>query len=84
MHFVTLCIPYVMHLFFMHSVRLPKIFELFSIMNISHSYLQIGAKFLQVYKYFHPYRQEIKQIFKCGPKIMKKVDEYAKNIFKYL
>ena len=50
--------------------------------NISHSYLNVGGSYLQSYKYFHHYKDEIKQIFKCGPSIMSKVNDYARKLFK--
>ena len=50
--------------------------------NISNSYLNVGASYLQSYKYFHHYRAEIKQIFQCGPIIMNKVNDYARKLFK--
>ena len=50
--------------------------------NISNTYLNIGGSYLQSYKYFHHYRDEIKQIFQCGPSIMNKVNDYARKLFK--
>uniref|UniRef100_A0A914CYF2 Fucosyltransferase n=1 Tax=Acrobeloides nanus TaxID=290746 RepID=A0A914CYF2_9BILA len=50
--------------------------------NFQEQYLKTSGDYLQSYKYFHPYRNEIKEILKCSDKVMKNVTKTAKSLFK--
>uniref|UniRef100_A0A914CI43 Alpha-1,2-fucosyltransferase n=1 Tax=Acrobeloides nanus TaxID=290746 RepID=A0A914CI43_9BILA len=53
-----------------------------SLVNITRPYLRIGGNFLQVYKNFHHYRDEIRQLYTCRASLMEKVHLYAKKLIK--
>jgi hypothetical protein len=52
-------------------------------MNITQPYLQVGGWYLQIYKYFHHYKDEIRQLCTFRPSIVNHVHMYAKQFFKY-
>lgn len=54
----------------------------FSILNLTDKYLHINDNFLQSYKYFHPYKNEIRQIFRCEKNLIKKIKKLKKQLFK--
>jgi hypothetical protein len=52
-------------------------------MNITQPYLQVGGNYIQIYKYFHHYKDEIRQLYTFRPSIVNYVHMYAKQFFKY-
>ena len=62
-----------------HSLLTVKKFRL---NNFQEQYLKTSGNYLQSYKYFHPYRNEITEILKCSDKVMKNVTKRAKSLFK--
>uniref|UniRef100_A0AC34QI50 L-Fucosyltransferase n=1 Tax=Panagrolaimus sp. JU765 TaxID=591449 RepID=A0AC34QI50_9BILA len=50
--------------------------------KVEGKYLKITGHYLQSYKYFHKYRNEIRKILECGPIIKQRINNFAKNMFK--
>ncbi|KAE9549709.1 hypothetical protein FO519_007073 [Halicephalobus sp. NKZ332] len=49
---------------------------------IPNKYVKVAGDYLQSYKFFHNFREEIRSIFECGPNIRTPMDAFAKDLFK--
>uniref|UniRef100_A0A7E4ZUT6 TPR_REGION domain-containing protein n=1 Tax=Panagrellus redivivus TaxID=6233 RepID=A0A7E4ZUT6_PANRE len=45
------------------------------------TWLLMGGSYYQSYKYFHEYRDEVRDMFQFGPEVMGTVDAYASKLF---
>ena len=51
------------------------------LLGLPEKYVKIFGDYLQSYKFFHPYRDEIRKIFECGPSLKVNVGSFAANLF---
>uniref|UniRef100_A0AC34RCN9 Uncharacterized protein n=1 Tax=Panagrolaimus sp. JU765 TaxID=591449 RepID=A0AC34RCN9_9BILA len=52
------------------------------LLNKPEKYLKIWGNYLQSYKFYHPFRNEIRELLTCGSDVMRTVDFFAQSIFK--
>uniref|UniRef100_A0A7E4VP59 L-Fucosyltransferase n=1 Tax=Panagrellus redivivus TaxID=6233 RepID=A0A7E4VP59_PANRE len=51
------------------------------LLGLKDKYVKVAGDYMQSYKFFHPYRDEIRRIFECGLPVKLSVENFAKNVF---
>jgi len=52
------------------------------LVGLPDKYVKVAGDYMQSYKFFHEFRQEIRTIFECGLTVKMSVDAFAKQLFK--
>ncbi|KAE9547006.1 hypothetical protein FO519_009782, partial [Halicephalobus sp. NKZ332] len=52
------------------------------LIGIPDKYIKVTGNYMQSYKFFHEFRDEIRTIFECGPTVKESIDDFAKKLFK--
>uniref|UniRef100_A0AC35ET75 L-Fucosyltransferase n=1 Tax=Panagrolaimus sp. PS1159 TaxID=55785 RepID=A0AC35ET75_9BILA len=52
------------------------------LIGLPEKYVKIFGDYLQSYKFFHPYKDEIRKVFDCGPTVKTSAAIFAKDLFK--
>uniref|UniRef100_A0AC34R7Q1 L-Fucosyltransferase n=1 Tax=Panagrolaimus sp. JU765 TaxID=591449 RepID=A0AC34R7Q1_9BILA len=52
------------------------------LIGLPDKYIKVAGDYMQSYKFFHEFRDEIRTIFQCGMTVKNQIDEFANQLFK--
>lgn len=64
------------------ELQLGSEFSVFRLLEFDEEYIKTAFDYLQSYKYFHKYRDEVREILRCSDTLMDFVSKKTRKLFR--